>query len=54
MTQLGIVIRTDGTVPFDDGVHPDVRTKILKALAQQGHVFDDVPGTSHVKIRNWK
>lgn len=37
MQQLGIVICADGSVPFDEGVHPDHKTAMLGHLAQLGH-----------------
>lgn len=52
-TLLGVVIRRDGTVPFDDGCHADVRRACLDHLREQGYVFEDIPGTKHVRIKNW-
>lgn len=37
MQQLAIIIRKDGAVPFDDGLHPDHKTAMLGHLAQLGH-----------------
>lgn len=50
----GVVIKADGTVPFDSGCHPAVRAEILAYLTDQGHSYDPIPGTPHIKIRNWK
>lgn len=51
---VGVVIRKDGTVPFDDDVHPEVRAAILEHLEKEGHKVSDVKGTAHVKIKGWK
>ncbi len=51
---VGIIIRKDGTVPFDEGVHPDVRTHILAHLAEHGHTLEPVEGTRHFKIKDFK
>lgn len=51
---VGVVIRADGTVPFDEGCHPSVRAAILAHLADQGHTVSPVHGTKHVRIHNWK
>jgi len=54
MTQfVGVVIRKDGTVPFDAGCHPAVRDHILAHLKAQGHELEAIEGTNHVKIKNW-
>lgn len=50
---LGVVIRRDGTVPFDDDCHADVRAACLAHLAEQGHAYEPVPHTKHVRIKNW-
>lgn len=51
---VGIVIRADGTVPFDDDCHPHVRAQILQHLTDQGHIYHPVKGTKNIKIQNWK
>lgn len=50
---LGVVIRKDGTVPFDDNCHADVRYACLDHLTEQGHEYVSIPGTKHVRIKNW-
>lgn len=65
---IGVVIRADGTVPFDeipadtpeehrgrierDRAH--VRAEIMAYLIDQGHTVEPIEGTKHVRIRNWK
>lgn len=49
----GVVIRADGTVPFDADVPEHHRERTLRWLAEQGHTIKDVPGTRHVQIQNW-
>lgn len=51
---VGIVIRADGTVPFDDDCSSDVRAHILAHLADKGHTVEPVHGTRHVRIKGWK
>jgi len=51
---IGVIIRADGTVPFDDDCHPDIRAHILAHLADHGHTVEPVEGTRHVKIKGWK
>lgn len=51
---VGVVIRKDGTVPFDEGVDPTVRLHIFVHLTAQGHSVDSVPGTPHLRIRDYK
>lgn len=51
---VGIVIRKDGTVPFDEGFVPAVRDHIAQHLQAQGHYVDSVPGTPHLRIRDYK
>jgi hypothetical protein len=36
-TQIGIVIRADGTVPFDDEVQEEHKHAMLGYLLEQGH-----------------
>jgi hypothetical protein len=50
---LGIVIRADGTVPFDDAVTEEHRAHTLAWLTDHGHIHAAVPGTRHVKIVHW-
>jgi hypothetical protein len=52
--RVGVVIRADGTVPFDESCSPEVRAHILQHLTDQGHIYHPVAGTRHVKIQNWK
>lgn len=49
----GIIIRADGTVPFDEGLDPDVRAHIIAYITDQGVAFDPVPGTNSIKLRDW-
>ncbi len=37
---FGIVIRADGTVPFDADLHPDHKAAILSHLRDSGHEFE--------------
>jgi hypothetical protein len=50
---VGIVIRADGTVPFDDDVTEEHRAQTLAWLTDNGHTHAVVPGTRHVKIARW-
>jgi hypothetical protein len=50
---VGVIIRADGTVPFDEGCHPDVRAAILTHLTDQGHTVEPIKGTRHLKIQGW-
>lgn len=34
--RIGIVVRADGTVPFDDDCHPQVRAAVFEHLRQLG------------------
>ena len=54
VAMVGIIIRKDGTVPFDDDVHPDVRAHILSHLSSQGHTIAPMHGTKHVRIVDYK
>ena len=54
MGNLGVVIRKDGTVPFDDDVHPEVRAAVIAHLVDKGHVLVAVPNTKHLRIENYK
>lgn len=49
---IGVIIRADGTVPFDEGVHPEVKAAILKHLELQGHKVEVHDGVH--KIHGWK
>ena len=51
---FGIVIRADGTVPFDDDCDPTVRANILAHLMDNGHAVSLVKGTNHAIITDWK
>lgn len=51
---IGVVIRADGTVPFDDDCHPHVRGQILAHLADLGHTVAPIEGTKHVRIVGYK
>lgn len=54
---VGIVIRPDGEVPFDDDCHPDVRDAIISHLVNEGHELHAfaVPGKAHkhLRIKTW-
>ncbi len=48
----GLVIRADGTVPFDDELHADHKHAMIGHLVAQGHsVKMDEDGA--VRIENW-
>jgi hypothetical protein len=49
----GIVIKADGTVPFDKDVDPAVKHAAIDWMQANGHDFENVPGTPHLKIKNW-
>ena len=55
---VGIVIRKDGTVPFDDCTHGGpcdcaaIRSHIRDHLEATGHVVASVPGTQHFKLKS--
>jgi hypothetical protein len=51
---VAVVIRKDGTVPFDDDCHPQVRLHILDHLAEHGHCLEPVVGTRHYKIKDFE
>ena len=51
--KIGIVIRKDGTVPFDPDVLPHVRGQMIAHLIDLGHELETIPGTNHVRIKNW-
>lgn len=50
---LGIVVRADGTVPFDNGVPAAHKQARLSALADDGHIVEPIAGTPHYKIKVW-
>lgn len=50
----GIVIRKDGTVPFDNDVPEHHREQTIRQLAEWGYTLKDVPGTRHVMVQGWK
>ncbi len=39
MQQYAIIIRADGTIPFDDDVSEEHKTAMLGHLTQMGHVI---------------
>lgn len=55
---VGVVIRKDGTVPFDDDCGDEVRSAIHTWLIDQGHQIEsfDHPGKKHkhLRIKNWQ
>ena len=51
---FGIVIRADGTVPFDDDCDPAVRAATIAHLMDNGHAVSLVKGTNHAMIADWK
>ena len=50
---IGVVVKADGTVPFDAGVPDEVKAHILKHLVDKGHSPQPVTGTPHYKIPGW-
>lgn len=48
--QFGIVIRADGTVPFDAEVSEEHKVAILGHLVNTGHILDKCPVTGHHRI----
>lgn len=50
---VGVVIRPDGTVPFDEPHDPEVRRHILEHLVAQGHQVSAIGKGPHLKIHNW-
>ncbi len=40
MAHLGIVIKADGTVPFDGGLKHPHRAAVLQALVDSGHAVE--------------
>jgi hypothetical protein len=50
----GIVIRADGTVPFDAEVDPAVRAAALVWCMANDYTVSPIKGTSSFKIHNWK
>lgn len=49
---VGVVVRKDGTVPFDDGVHPAVKAEIIRHLNAKGHTLTHHP-EGHITIHNF-
>lgn len=45
-----VVIRKDGTVPFDEHVPDHVREHMIRHLAQMGHTIQDVAGSRNVML----
>ena len=52
-TAVGIIIRKDGTVPFDDDFPDHLREHVIRHLSEQGHTLKSVEGTRHMQIQNW-
>ena len=52
MVQYGIVIRADGTIPFDADVSPAHKTAMLGTLTQMGYKCVQDPKTGDWKIPN--
>lgn len=53
-SRIGIVIRPDGTVPFDEDVHPISKERILGALAAAGMTVGPHPNIKGAhKIHDW-
>lgn len=50
---IGIVIRADGTVPFDKDVPEQTREHMIRHLAQMGHTVQDVHGCRDAKIADF-
>lgn len=52
MQHYGVIIRADGTIPFDDDLETVHRQAIIQGLKDMGHdVFYD-PKTNQHKVRN--
>ena len=49
---VGVVIRADGTVPFDDDCHPLVKAAIIQHLTDEGHTLTHHP-EGHLTIHGW-
>lgn len=49
---IGVVVRPDGSVPFDADVHPTVKKAILQHLVDTGHHIEPIAGTPHYKLRS--
>lgn len=50
----GMVIKADGTVPFDEDHDPVLRAEIIAHLFDAGHEFERVPGTAHIRLKDWQ
>jgi hypothetical protein len=51
---FAVVIRADGSVPFDNDVHPDHRKTILGHLVAAGHNVQVNQDTQEVTIQNYQ
>jgi hypothetical protein len=52
---FGIVIRADGSVPFEDDVHPDHKAHMIAHLVSQGHHCEPHRHhKGHFFVKNWK
>lgn len=51
---IGIVIRADGTVPFDDEVSHEHRSQTITHLIDSGNEIKTIPNSRHIRIKNWK
>jgi len=49
---FGIIIRADGTVPFDDDLHPDHKRAIIGHLVEMGHELEHHPQGKHVRLKS--
>lgn len=49
----GIVIKADGSVPFDEGHDPEVRKQIIAHLIDRGMDVERIEGTPHLRIKGW-
>ena len=50
---VAVVVRADGTVPFDAGVDPAVKDHIIRHLIDRGHSVAPIEGTDHYKVAGW-
>lgn len=50
--KVGIVIKPDGSVPFDEGLDPAVKTHIIGHLIETGHTLEHAPDGSHVLLKS--
>lgn len=49
----GIVVRADGTVPFDEGVDPATKADMLLYLISQGYQVSPIKDTNHVQLTDF-